>query len=284
MNFAVIGVGGYVARRHLQAIKDTGNRVVLALDPSDSVGILDSYFPDCEFFTEFERFDRKAEKLRRNGSPIHYVSICSPNYLHDAHCRFALRIGADAICEKPIVLNPWNIRALREMERETNHRIFAVLQLRLHPTIKALRDRIQREPEVQHEVIVDYCTPRGKWYASSWKSDVEKSGGLPTNIGVHLFDMLLWIFGGERMPGESHVDPTDASGKLYLSRADVIWHLSINRERPPTRVLSIDGKKYDFTTGFEDLHTEVYKDVLSGGGFSLEDALPAIELCYRMRR
>jgi UDP-N-acetyl-2-amino-2-deoxyglucuronate dehydrogenase len=293
-NFALIGAAGYVAPRHMKAIRDTGNRLVAALDPNDSVGILDSYSYDVKFFTEFERFDRHAEKLRRMGEEhrLHYVSIASPNYLHDAHCRFALRIGADAICEKPLVLNPWNVDALQELEQETGQRIYNVLQLRLHPSIQALKKQVEAAPKGKHfNVDLTYITSRGPWYFTSWKGDMHKSGGVATNIGVHFFDALIWIFGSVQ---ESQVSVRDAKrmkGHLELERASVTWHLSVDgSELPPATVgkntwrsLTLDGEKFEFSDGFNDLHTAIYSDILQGGGFGLHDSRAAIELVQQIR-
>jgi len=221
-NFALIGAGGYIAPRHMKAIKDTGNNLVAALDKNDSVGILDSYFPDADFFTEFERFDRHLEKLKRQGKKIDYVSVCSPNYLHDAHIRFGLRIGADVICEKPIVLNPWNIDALEEIEKETGGRVFTILQLRLHPAIIALKQKIDAAPPgKKYTVDLKYITSRGHWYHTSWKGDITKSGGIATNIGVHFFDMLMWVFGEAKENNVTQHTTTTASGKLELDKATV---------------------------------------------------------------
>ena len=291
-NFGLIGAAGYVAPRHMKAIVDTGNRLVAATDPFDSVGMIDRYAPEASFFTEFERFDRHAEKLRREGEHgrIHYVSICSPNYLHDAHCRFALRIGADAICEKPLVLNPWNVDALQEIEEETGQRVLNVLQLRLHPSVIALKDKIDSEnSESRHQVDLTYITPRGKWYDVSWKGEQAKSGGVASNIGVHFFDMLIWIFGDVQNSILMRNEMRTMSGELTLVKADVRWHLSVNAEELPDglsgayRSLKLDGKSFDFSGGFTDLHTEVYHDILRGGGFSIQEARPAIELVHRLR-
>ncbi|MEW5795973.1 MAG: Gfo/Idh/MocA family oxidoreductase [Candidatus Zixiibacteriota bacterium] len=295
-NFAITGVGGYVAPRHLKAIKETGHNLVAAVDPADSVGILDRYFNDVAFFTEFERFDRHIEKLRRldDSQRIHYVSICSPNYLHDAHCRFALRVGADAICEKPLVLNPWNIDALAELEQESGRKINTVLQLRVHPALIALRERIQKErPSDKHEVQLTYITSRGPWYLVSWKGHVDRSGGLATNIGIHFFDLLIWLFGPVEK-NELHVSQaTSVAGYLELQRARVRWFLSIDRSMLPDEVkakehttyrsISIDGKEVEFSEGFTDLHTEVYRRTLAGQGFGLEDARPSINLAHDIR-
>jgi UDP-N-acetyl-2-amino-2-deoxyglucuronate dehydrogenase len=295
-NFALTGAAGYVAPRHLQAIHDTGNILVAALDRSDSVGILDRYFPEANFFTEFERFDRHIEKLRRAGeaSRIDFVSICSPNYLHDAHIRFALRVGADAICEKPLVLNPWNIDALREMEEETGRRVWTILQLRLHPALLELKRQIEQAPAgKKHDVDLTYITSRGRWYAVSWKGDLQKSGGVATNIGVHFFDMLLWIF-GVPVRQEVHLStPEKAAGYMELANARVRWFLSLDQNDLPEvaveskkrtyRCLTIDGKEVEFSDGFADLHTAVYRETLAGRGFGLDDALPSIQVVHDIR-
>ena len=295
-NFAITGVGGYVAPRHLAAIRDTGNRLVAAVDPSDSVGILDRFFPDARFFTEFERFDRHCEKLRRMGEEarIHYVSICSPNYLHDAHVRFALRIGADAICEKPLVLNPWNIDALAELERESGRRVNTILQLRVHPSLEKLREKLAAESgHRSHEVDITYITSRGPWYQVSWKGQPERSGGLATNIGIHFFDLVIWLF-GPVVESEVHVaTPRRVAGYFELARARVRWFLSIDREdlpeearkagKPTFRSITIDGEEVEFSEGFTDLHTEVYRRTLAGEGFGLEDARPSIQLAHDIR-
>jgi UDP-N-acetyl-2-amino-2-deoxyglucuronate dehydrogenase len=295
-NFALIGAAGFIAPRHMKAIRDTGNRIVAALDKSDSVGILDSFSYDVAFFTEFERFDRHAEKLRRQGEDrrIHYTSICSPNYLHDAHVRFSLRIGADAICEKPLVLNPWNLDALAELERESGRRIFNILQLRVHPSIIALREKIRREPPGEkHAIDLTYITSRGNWYFASWKGDVSKSGGVATNIGVHFFDMLLWIFGGVRRHEVHLANDRKMAGYLELEKAHVRWFLSVGREDLPEaaeregkttyRSITVDGEEFEFSEGFTDLHTVTYGEILAGRGFGIEEARPSIELAYRLR-
>lgn len=295
-NFAITGVAGYVAPRHLKAIKETGNSLVAAVDPNDSVGIIDSYFPDAKFFTEFERFDRHAEKLRRLGEErrIHYVSICSPNYLHDAHARFALRIGADAICEKPVVLNPWNIDALQEIEQESGKRIFTVLQLRVHPAIVALKSQIIAHPTNRKcDIVLTYITSRGAWYHASWKGQVDRSGGLATNIGVHFFDLLLWLFGAVQTSEVQISSPTRCSGYIELQNAHVRWFLSIERKDLPKaavergqstyRSITIDGEEIEFSGGFTDLHTLVYRETLAGRGFGLEDARPSITLVHDIR-
>jgi UDP-N-acetyl-2-amino-2-deoxyglucuronate dehydrogenase len=293
-NFAVTGVGGYIAPRHLAAIVDTGHRVVAAVDPHDAVGVLDRFSFDCRFFTEFERFDRHLEKLRRGPAEgrVDYVSICSPNHLHDAHTRLALRIGADAICEKPLVINPWNLDALEEIERETGRRVYTVLQLRLHPMLMALRDELSSAGR-HHDVSLTYITSRGPWYEVSWKGSVERSGGIATNIGVHFFDLLLWLFGGV-VRSEVHVSaPSRMAGRLELDRAAVRWFLSTDRhdlpfaprpgERTTFRSIVVDGREIEFTEGFANLHTRVYEQTLAGHGFGIADARAAIELTYRVR-
>ncbi len=294
-NFALIGVAGFVAPRHLQAIKDTGNNLVAALDRFDSVGIMDSYFPQADFFTEFERFDRHLEKLRRQGRKIDYVTICSPNYLHDSHIRFALRHQADAICEKPLVLNPWNLDALAEIERETQRRVYTILQLRLHPAIQQLKKEIDLSPKSKRiNVELKYITSRGNWYHHSWKGDGSKSGGIATNIGIHFFDMLLWIFGRTTENILIKLEDDHASGILQLERATVKWFLSINTDHIPNdvrakgkrtyRSLQIEGKEIEFSDGFTDLHTKCYQQILAGQGFGIEDARPSIETVYKLRK
>lgn len=294
--FALIGAAGYIASRHLQAIRDTGNTLVAALDRSDSVGILDRFFPGANFFTEFERFDRHVEKLKRQGEGgrIHYISICSPNYLHDAHIRFALRVGADAICEKPLVLNPWNIDALREMEEEAGRRVWTILQLRLHPTLRELKQQIDQAPVgKKYEIDLTYITSRGRWYAVSWKGDPSKSGGIATNIGIHFFDMLLWIFGAPVRQEVHLVAPEKAAGFMELTRARVRWFLSLDPHDLPKqaldggkrtyRCLTLDGQEVEFSDGFTDLHTEVYRETLEGRGFGLEEARPSIQIAHDIR-
>ena len=296
-NFALTGAAGYIAPRHLDAIKNTGNRLVAAVDPHDAVGVLDRYSFDVRFFTEIERFDRHLEKLRRGpeADRVHYVSICSPNYLHDAHIRLALRVGADAICEKPLVINPWNLDALKELEEETGGRVHTVLQLRLHPQLIALRNRLRSESvSRRHDVSLTYVTARGRWYDQSWKGSDERSGGIVTNIGVHFFDLLLWLFG---TAGDCEVHVRDArrtAGFLELERARVRWFLSTDRSDLPFpaepgvkttfRSITVDGHEVEFSEGFADLHTRVYADVLAGGGFGIDEGRPAIELTSRIRR
>lgn len=293
-NFALIGVAGYIAVRHLAAIKETGNRLLASLDPFDSVGIIDSYFPESDFFVEFERLDRHFDKLKRTGTKIDYVSICSPNYLHDSHIRFALRHHADAICEKPIVLNPWNVDALQEIERETGRRIYSVLQLRLHPAIIALKKRIESgDPAKIHDVDLTYITTRGNWYRFSWKGDVQKSGGVATNIGVHFFDMLTWVFGDARTNIVHISEPDKASGYLELEKARVRWFLSLDAADLPVsarengqrtyRSILVGSDEVEFSGGFTDLHTDTYRDILSGGGFGLEDARRSVEIVHKIR-
>jgi UDP-N-acetyl-2-amino-2-deoxyglucuronate dehydrogenase len=294
-NFALIGVAGFIAPRHLQAIKDTGNNLVAALDKFDSVGILDSYFPDADFFTEFERFDRHLEKLRREGKKIDYVSICSPNYLHDSHIRFALRHGADAICEKPLVLNPWNVDALSEIQKEGRNKIKTILQLRLHPAIIQLKDEVDRAPaDKQFKIDLTYVTSRGKWYYHSWKGDESKSGGIATNIGIHFFDMLIWIFGNVMDSEIRDIHDDHASGRLEFKRATVHWSLSINAKHLPEasrntarrtfRSLQLDGREIEFSDGFTGLHTRCYEEILAGRGFGLDEARPSIELVHSFRK
>jgi len=295
-NFTLTGASGYIAPRHLKAIKDTNNNLIAALDPNDSAGILDSYFDNCSFFTEFERFDRHLEKLRRLNSEhrVHYVSICSPNYLHDAHARFAMRIGADAICEKPVVIKPHNIDALQELEKETGRKVFTILQLRVHPTIISLRNEINSKPSKnKKDICLSYITSRGPWYQVSWKGDIERSGGLATNIGIHFFDMLMWLFGKVQI-NEVHLStPTKTAGFLELENARIRWYLSVDQNDLPQkakevgqrtfRSITLDGDEIEFSGGFTDLHTTVYRDILAGNGFTLEDARPSVELAQNIR-
>lgn len=295
-NFAITGVAGYVAPRHLRAIRETGNQLVAAVDPNDSVGVLDSYFEKVAFFTEFERFDRHIEKLRRKAgaNQVDFLSICSPNYLHDAHARFALRVGADAICEKPVVLNPWNIDALQELESESGRRIFTVLQLRVHPSLIALREKISKEPpDRKHEIQLTYITSRGQWYLVSWKGQIERSGGLATNIGIHFFDLLIWLFGSVQHSEVHYSDALKTCGYIELEKAQVRWYLSIDKDDLPAemiakqqrtfRSITVDGDEIEFSGGFTDLHTVVYQEVLAGRGFGLEDARPSVELAHGIR-
>ncbi|HIE58223.1 MAG TPA: Gfo/Idh/MocA family oxidoreductase [Anaerolineales bacterium] len=296
-NFAITGVGGYIAPRHLRAIRDTGNNIVAAVDPKDSVGLLDHYGFDISYFTEIERFDRHLEKLRRGpeAQRIHYLSVCSPNHLHDAHCRLALRVGADVICEKPLVITPWNLDALQELEAEYGQRIYTVLQLRVHPKLLALREKIQQAAsDRQREIELTYITGRGLWYQYSWKGDVEKSGGVATNIGIHFFDLLMWLFGEAGEIRMYHADRYRMSGYLELERAKVKWFLSTNHNDLPFpaepgklstyRSITVDGEEIEFSGGFTDLHTRVYEQTLAGKGFGIDDARPSIDLVYRIRQ
>lgn len=296
-NFALIGAAGYIAPRHIKAIKDTGNNLIAAMDISDSVGILDKYFDNVDFFTEFERFDRHIDMLRRKdrGEEIHFVSICSPNYLHDAHLRFALRVGAHAICEKPLALNPWNLDALEEVEQEYNSKIYNILQLRAHPVIKNLQSKVAQTRENRKKAHIDltYITSRGKWYLYSWKGQLEKSGGVATNIGVHFFDMLIWIYGKVRYSEVHYADAKKIGGFLELEHADVRWFLSLDKNdlpkqaieagNPSYRSILIDDQEVEFSGGFTDLHTIVYHDILAGAGYGIADARSSIELVYKIR-
>lgn len=293
-NFAMIGTAGYIAPRHLMAIRDTGNDLRAALDNFDSVGILDSYFPHAHFFTEFERFDRHIDKLRRKGTKIDYVSICTPNYLHDSHIRFALRNRADAICEKPLVLNPWNLEALKEIENETGNKVYNILQLRLHPSIIALKEKIALAPaDKMHDVDLTYLTSRGNWYFNSWKGDQNKSGGIATNIGIHFFDMLVWIFGGVKENIVHILEQDRAAGFLQLERARVRWFLSVNFDYIPDvaktegkrtyRSITVDNEEIEFSEGFGNLHTRSYEEILKGNGFGLDEALPSIDIVHDIR-
>jgi len=292
--FAIIGVGGYIAVRHLKAIRDTGNVLLATLDPNDSVGIIDSFFPDSHFFVEFERFDRHIDKLRRSGVQIDYVSICSPNYLHDSHIRFALRSGASAICEKPLVLNPWNIDALAEMEKEYNKKINTILQLRLHPVLIDLKKKIDNLPDgFMHDIDLTYVTSRGNWYFNSWKGDIQKSGGIATNIGIHFFDMLTWIFGDLKNSAVNVLAPNKAGGYLELENARVRWFLSLDYNDLPDQVkrngkrtyrsIVMDKTEIEFSEGFTDLHTTSYEEVLAGRGFGLKDARTSVQIVYQIR-
>jgi UDP-N-acetyl-2-amino-2-deoxyglucuronate dehydrogenase len=308
-NFGLIGAAGYIAPRHLKAIKETGNNLLAALDPFDSVGIMDSYFPDAAFFTEPERFDRHMDKLRRGGNGhMDYVSICSPNYLHDSHIRMALRNQADAICEKPIVLNPWNVDALQEIEKETGRKIYTILQLRHHPAIIALKEKVTMELNAQifkssnlqipksYDIDLTYITSRGAWYHRSWKGDIEKSGGVATNIGVHFFDMLTWIFGPAKENVVHLSEPDRAAGFLQLENARVRWYLSIDRAdlakananakaegKTTYRSITVNGEEIEFSGGFTDLHTVSYQNILEGKGYGLKDARPSVYIVHSIR-
>jgi UDP-N-acetyl-2-amino-2-deoxyglucuronate dehydrogenase len=295
-NFALIGAAGYIAPRHMRAIKETGNNLVCALDPYDGIGIMDSFFPNADFFTEPERFDRHLDKLRRQGEyKIDYVSICSPNYLHDAHIRMALRNGAHAICEKPLVLNPWNLDALKEVEKDTGKKVHTVLQLRLHPAIQLLKSQIEAGPANKiYDVDLTYITSRGRWYFFSWKGNIQKSGGIATNIGVHFFDMLGWIFGDFKGVELTINQEDKAGGKLWLEKANVNWFLSIDERDLPAeafaagkrtfRKINVGSNELEFSEGFTDLHTQSYRDIIDGRGFGIEDARKSIEIVSTIRK
>lgn len=294
-DFVLIGAAGYVAPRHMKAIKDTGNNLVAALDLSDSVGVIDSYFPEADFFTEFERFDRHVDLLRRRGNAVDYVSICSPNYLHDAHMRFALRSGANAICEKPLVLNPWNLDALLDVEKETDHSVNTILQLRLHPSIIELKEKVESAPsDTVFDVDLTYITSRGHWYGISWKGDEKKSGGIATNIGVHFFDMLHFVFGTLRENKLHYTSDTTAGGYLEYDRARVRWFLSVDATNLPDvakeagqrtfRSITVDDQEVEFSGGFTDLHTVSYQNILKGQGFGLSESRVAVETVSNIRR
>jgi len=293
-NFVLIGAAGYIAPRHMMAIKETGNNLIAAYDPYDGVGIIDSYFPKAHFFTEFERFDRHIEKLKREGTTIDYVSICSPNYLHDSHIRYGLRIGADVICEKPLVLNPWNVDALIDLEKDYDNKVNTVLQLRHHNAILDLKSKIDNGPKDKvYDIDLTYITSRGNWYYTSWKGDESKSGGIASNIGVHFFDMLQWIFGPMQDFTVNEKSHDTNAGTLVLERAKVNWYLSINAENLPEsvkskgiatyRTLSIEGEEIEFSKGFTDLHTVSYREILEGKGYGLADAKNAIEIVSQIR-
>jgi UDP-N-acetyl-2-amino-2-deoxyglucuronate dehydrogenase len=295
-NFALIGAAGYIAPRHMNAIKETGNKLVAAYDPYDGVGVMDRYFPEAKFFVEFERFDRYLEKLKyEKGLTLDYISITSPNYLHDSHIRVALRRGADAICEKPLVLNPWNIDGLQYVANETGRKIYTILQLRLHPVIKALKEKISNSPAGKvYDIDLTYITSRGNWYYTSWKGDIAKSGGIATNIGIHFFDMLTWIFGDVK-ENIVHLHTHDrASGVLHLEKANVRWFLSINKDTLPEEIrekgqttyrsITIEGEEMEFSEGFTDLHTRSYEEILKGNGFEIGEARKSIEIVYNIRQ
>ena len=297
-NFALMGASGYIAPRHMRAIKDTGNQLIAALDPYDGIGVMDSNFPEASFFTEFERFDRFVDKWHRDsGNKIEYMSICSPNYLHDSHIRFALKNGADAICEKPLVLNPWNINQLKLIEKETGQKIYNILQLRLHSSIIALKKRITRElkenPDRVYDIDLTYLTSRGKWYFVSWKGDQSKSGGIASNIGVHFFDMLCWIFGSVE-ENIVHLKTADTNaGFLKLKNANVKWFLSVNYNYIPDEIknkglttfrsIKVDGNAIEFSGGFTELHTRSYEEIIKGNGFGLDEAYGSIEMVSHIR-
>ena len=294
-NFALLGAGGYIAPRHMRAIRDTGNRLVAAGDPHDAVGVLDAYAFDVKFFTEIERFDRHLEKLKRGPAEgrVHWVSICTPNYLHDAHVRLALRVEANAICEKPLVISPWNLDQLQAIEAETGRRVFTVLQLRLHPSLTALRERLLADRGQRHRVVLTYVTARGAWYRTSWKGDLDRAGGVAANIGIHFFDLLPWLFGSVKAHGVHLNAPTRMSGYLELERADVSWFLSVDVQDLPFdavpgkistyRSIEVDGQEVEFSGGFADLHTRVYERTLAGEGFGIEEARASVELAYTLQ-
>ncbi|HSH50844.1 MAG TPA: Gfo/Idh/MocA family oxidoreductase [Bacteroidales bacterium] len=292
--FALIGVAGYIAERHLRAIKDTGNTLVASLDKFDCVGKIDNYFPDSDFFTEYERFDRHIDKLKRKGKKIDYVSICTPNYLHDSHIRFALRQGAEAICEKPVVLNPWNIDALQEIEKETGKKVNNILQLRLHPSIIELKQKIEKAPKDKiFDIDLTYITSRGNWYFISWKGNHEKSGGVATNIGVHFYDMLTWIFGDVKENIVHVSEDRKAAGYLKLKKANVRWFLSVDFDDLPQdikqkgqrtyRSITVENEDIEFSGGFTDLHTQTYQQILDGKGYGLEETKKSIETVFQIR-
>ena len=291
-SFALVGAAGYIAPRHMLAIKSVGGDLKVAFDPNDSVGIIDSHFPDASFFVEFERFDRHIDKLRRRGEKIDYVSVCSPNYLHDAHCRFGLRAGSDVICEKPLVLNPWNIDGLAEIEKETGRKIFTILQLRLHPAIQELKRKISASPKNEFAVDLTYITSRGRWYNTSWKGDEAKAGGIATNIGVHFFDMLCHVFGAPTVNVSHLQDDQRAAGYLECGRAKIKWFLSVDRNDLPEsavgkttfRSIAIDGEEVEFSEGFTDLHTRSYEAIIEGRGFAIDEVRPSIEVVSAFRK
>ena len=297
-NFALMGAAGYIAPRHMKAIKETGNNLVAALDPYDGIGIMDSNFPEADFFTEFERFDRFVDKWHRNnGKKIDYISICSPNYLHDSHIRFGLKSGADVICEKPLVLNPWNIDQLKVIEKETGKKVYNILQLRLHDSIINLKEKVQKElkenPNKIYDIDLTYLTSRGKWYFISWKGDEAKSGGIASNIGVHFFDMLTWIFGDVEENIVNLKTPSANAGTFKLKNANVKWFLSVNYDYIPDEIkasgqrtyrsITVDGEELEFSGGFTDLHTKSYEEILKGNGFGLDEAYSSIEIVSNIR-
>ncbi len=295
-NFALIGAAGYIAPRHMRAIKESGNNLIAALDPFDSVGIIDNFFPQADFFTETERFDRHLDKLRRSGNrPVDYVSICSPNYLHDAHIRLALRNDAHAICEKPLVLNPWNLEGLEEIEKDTGKMVYNILQLRNHPAIIDLKNRIDKLPNNKiHDIQLTYIASRGQWYFYSWKGDMEKSGGVVTNIGIHFFDMLSWIFGDLEKSTVHLMEKNKASGLLQLKKANVSWFLSLDKNDLPAKAVEnnqstfrsilVDNDEIEFSSGFTDLHTVSYQEILAGRGYGISDARQSIEIAHKIRK
>lgn len=293
-NFGLIGAAGYIAPRHMAAIKATNNNLLAAYDTFDSVGVIDSHFPNADFFTEFERFDRHVDKLKRQGNPLDYVSVCSPNYLHDSHIRFGLRNQADVICEKPLVLNPWNLDALQEIEKETGKKVYNILQLRLHQSIIDLKNKVENGPKDKvYDFDLSYLTSRGKWYYTSWKGDANKSGGIATNIGVHFYDMLSWIFGPVK-ENIVHLHTHDrAAGYLEFKQARVRWFLSINYDTIPQNIrdtgmrtyrsMTLEGEEIEFSGGFTELHNKSYQAVLDGKGFGLEEARQSLEIVHQIR-
>jgi UDP-N-acetyl-2-amino-2-deoxyglucuronate dehydrogenase len=293
-NFVIIGAAGYIAPRHMKAIQDLGHDLVAVYDPCDSIGVIDSYFPQAYYFKEFERFDRHLEKIKREGTNIDYVSICSPNYLHDAHIRFGLKHGADVICEKPIVLNPWNIAGLQDLETQTGKKVYTILQLRHHPVLLDLKNQVASSDKKDYKIKLDYLTARGNWYQHSWKGDVEKSGGIATNIGIHFFDILTWIFGNTVSNQIESISNTAAKGKLILQKAEVEWNLSIDEKDLPLatiekghrtyRSIRIDDREIEFSEGFADLHTTCYQAIIEGKGFGLEDVKESVEIVSKLRR
>ncbi len=294
-NFILIGAAGFVAPRHMRAIAETGNQLLAAFDPNDSVGIIDSYFPEASFFTEFERFDRHIEKLKLSGTSIDYLSVCSPNYLHDAHIRFGLRHDAHVICEKPLVINPWNVDALERVAADSKGSAYTILQLRLHDEVRRLKKQIDAAgPDANFDVELTYITSRGNWYYTSWKGDEEKSGGIMINIGVHFFDMLLWLFGNVQKVEIHRRSHDSASGYFKFAKARVRWFLGINDDYLPEeikqsgqrtyRILKFNDDAFDFSKGFEGLHTKSYEHILNGEGFLISEAKPAIDLLYKMRK
>ena len=293
LRFGLTGAAGFVAPRHMRAMAVVGGELIAAVDPSDSVGVIDSYFPDARFFTEFERFDRYVDMIGRKGEGLDYISICSPNHLHDAHSRHALRSGAQAICEKPLVLNPWNIDGLAEIERQTQRRIFTILQLRLHASIIGLKEKIAADPARRHQIDLCYITSRGRWYHASWKGDETKSGGVATNIGIHFFDMLMFIFGRARRSVAHLREASRAAGFLECENADIRWFLSIDSNDLPAeldaqqrtfRSIAVDGEEFEFSEGFADLHTRSYEEIVAGRGFGIEEIRPATELVSNFRQ
>ncbi len=289
VRFGLIGAAGYIAPKHMKAIMDTENDLVSILDSNDSVGIIDRHFPHASYFSEYERFDRHVDRLKRTGKGLDYISIASPNYLHDAHIRFTLKNGSHAICEKPLVLNPYALNSLKELEKETDKRVYTILQLRLHPNIIELKNKIEKSARKDYKIVLNYITPRGQWYHYSWKGNHDKSGGIATNIGIHFFDMLLWIFGEVKNSYVEYHTDMKASGHLELEKANVNWNLSIDsrdlphKEWKAFRSITVDGKEIEFSDGFTDLHTESYRQILNGNGFRISDAEPSLKLVHQIR-